>query len=69
MNRLSTGDIAIGAPDSLAREKQWMGISEQEAIRRLGLPEGHTYGSMSMAARYIEAFMEGAKWQRNNPIK
>jgi hypothetical protein len=67
MNKLSTGDIAIGSPDSMAREKQWVEISEREAVSRLGLPPGHSYGSMSPAARYVEAFIEGAKWQRNNP--
>lgn len=66
MNKLSTGDIAIGEPHSLAREKQWLEISKQEAISRMDLPEGHTYGIMSPAARYVEAFIEGAEWQRLN---
>jgi hypothetical protein len=63
-NKLSTGDIAIGEAGSKAREIQWKEISKRVAIERLD-----DYGSESIAAKFVAAFMEGAEWQRNNPIE
>lgn len=68
MNKLSTGHYAIGDPTSEARTKQWDEIAQNEAEARLELPEGHSYGKDSIAAKYVAAFLEGAAWQRNNPI-
>jgi hypothetical protein len=64
MNKLSNGEIAIGAPNSSARNEQWNKIAEKEAIDRLGLPEGHTYGKDSSAAKFVQSFIDGAEWQR-----
>lgn len=65
MNKLSNGHLAIGAPGSVVREQQEDQIAKEEAIRRLDLPEGHSYGCHSSAAKFVEAFIEGAKWNRN----
>lgn len=64
MNKLSTGDFAIGAPNSSARDQQWDEIAKRVAIARLDLPFGHDYGKDSAAAKFVEAFVEGARWQR-----
>ena len=39
-------------------------IAKAQAEAILELPEGHTYGKTSSTARFVEAFIEGARWQR-----
>ncbi len=64
MNKLSNDQIAFGAPGSPIRESQLDKIAQSKAEDMLQLPTGHTYGKESIAARFVEAFVEGARWQR-----
>lgn len=50
--------------DKMTTEESYNEIAKAQAEAILELPEGHTYGSQSSAARFVEAFVDGARWQR-----
>lgn len=50
--------------DKMTPEESFNEIAKAQAEAILELPEGHTYGSQSSAARFVEAFVDGARWQR-----
>lgn len=50
--------------DKMTPEETYNEIAKAQAEAMLELPEGYTYGHLSSAAKFVDTFVEGARWQR-----